>query len=583
MTKWGLILLLVLLSVNSHSQNYKKCYREINAGEYAEASNELYKKVKKKFNPLSYYFFGKLLSLENNSNRDLALAYSSIRFIYSDSSNYTLSKSKQNKYAHQFGFRFSNLKILHDNICRQALDSCRFNHTVKKYNFYINTFTTSPYLKIAIQERNELAWSIALSASTASSLKDFIKLYPDAEQIQEAKKLYDQFNYIESTVGKTSADYQKFLVENPENTYYNEAQNKYDQVLFEEETEDQSWVSYYRFLINHPDSHWSSIAWSKLKNADRNFLLPVLPDLTTYYNRKDFEIEIWEKLMHFKIFKIDSTIIQWFHACYSNHPYRNYFDSLLIMLSFRMQLIEHNGFYGYVNEKKDTIIYPVFDDGYNFNEGYAAVALGLEDKSVYGFINAYGQTVVSFSYDEVSSFKNGLAMVAAADSSGYTKYGFINPFEEFIIPMVYQDADTFSEGVTLLQNNAGMYGFLNEHGDTVLPFVYIDANDFSEGVAPVQIDSFWTFIKHNGTVSINKYFKGAFSFSDSLAAVKDSNGKWGYINHTGNWVIQPQFTFASAFKNGTAKVLMTGKTSKKNKTPLQVEKTINRYGVIQEQ
>ena len=48
------------------------------------------------------------------------------------------------------------------------------------------------------------------------------------------------------------------------------------------------------------------------------------------------------------------------------------------MLHIHLSLIEHNGFYGYVNDKGDTTIYPVYDDALNFSEGYAAVALGLD-------------------------------------------------------------------------------------------------------------------------------------------------------------------------------------------------------------
>ncbi len=79
-------------------------------------------------------------------------------------------------------------------------------------------------------------------------------------------------------------------------------------------------------------------------------------------------------------------------------------------------------------------------------------------------------------------------------------------------------------------------------------------------------------------MAIKKVFKCAFSFSDSLAAVKDVNGKWGYINHAGEWVITPQFEMASRFKNGEAVVYVLTKPTKKNKIVLQKEKLIDKTG-----
>ncbi len=459
MRKYLFALTILFISANTHSQNLNRCYRQINAGEYITASNGLYKIIKKKSHPLAYYFFAQLLSRVNNSDRDLAFAYSSLRFIYPDSSNNTFSKKKKKKYAYQYGFSYSNMKILHDEICRQALDSCRNKKTVTEFGFYLATYTTSPFLKIATQERNALAWTFAQSASNAGAINDFIKLYPDAFQIADAEKLYDQLNYMESTVGKTAADYQQFLNNNPSSPYFKEAKEKYERLFFEEETKDQSVFSYYRFLIDHTENPYYTDAWNKLKTEDRDFLLSVLPDLTTYYNGKDIEPDLWKTLLHLKLSKIDSININWFHALYPNHPYHNYFDSLLNMLSIHLHPIEHNGFYGFTNDKGDTAIYPVYDIVNDFAEGYAAVALGLEDQDVFGFINSFGQPVISFNYDDAYSFKNGLALVGAKDSSGEMKYGFINPFEDFVIPMSFEDADTFSESVTLLQNSVGLYGF----------------------------------------------------------------------------------------------------------------------------
>lgn len=553
----------------------------MNAGEYEKADAGLYQLTRKGKQPLTSFLFAELQSKPDNPNRSLELAYSNIHSIYPDTSVIGYKKAQKKKYAECYGFRFTNLKILHDEICSQALDSAKKTHTVTDYNNYLIIYTSSPFLKIAEVERNLLAWQNAFSENTASSIKNFIQSFPNAEQITEAKKRFDELNYMESTVGNTAAEYATFLQNNPNSPFFEDAKAKFELLQFSEETADSSSESYCTFLNQHSDNRYAAVAFKELVSKNiKSTINDCLKKLPQLYIRTELYNSIWLELLQLNINRIDSSAILHFLNEFPEFPFKEKTDSMFAMLSMKLIPIEHEGFYGFANENSDTIIYPVYDDVTEFSEGYAAVALGLEDQDVYGFINPFGQTVISFSYNEAYSFKNGLALVGAKDSSGSMKYGFINPFEAFVIPMNYQDADTFSEGVTLLQNTSGKYGFLNAQGDTVLPFAFTDANDFSEGVAPVELDTLWSFIHHDGTMAIKKVFRNAFSFSDSLAAVKDESGKWGYINHAGDWVIAPQFLSATSFNNGTATVLVLSKPTKKNKIPLQIEKVIDKTGKV---
>ncbi len=584
MRKFLRAFLFIFISINSNSQNIKKCYRQINAGEYEKADAGLYQLERKGKQPITTFLFAELLSKKDYSNRSLSLAYLDIHSLYPDTSGIIYSKSKKKKYANDFGFRYANFKTLHDEICHDALDSTRKKNTIDEYNFYLNTYTSSPFLKIAITERNVLAWNSAQSKNSAAAITEFIKLYPDAVQIPDAKKIYDQLNYMESTFGKTATDYSKFITNNPESPFLEEAKITYGKLLFNEETSDQTPESYYHFLINHPNNPFVNKAWEKLKATDRNLLTPLLPDLISVYNGTEIENDLWTTLLHHKITIIDSANIQSFSSEFPTNPFHSYLDSLLKSLSLKTKFFLLTDKFAVDFQITDTDSVTVFqfkyDDALEFSEGYAAVAITINDELKYGYINKFGETVVQFQYNDAFSFRNGLALVAVTGDSSDTKYGFINPFNEFIIPPVHEDADTFSEGLCLVRNEKGLYGFLNEEGVTALPFFFIDANDFREGIAPVQLDSSWTYINHDGTMAIKKVFKGAYSFSDSLAAAKDETGKWGYINHAGDWVIPPEYLSASSFKNGTATVLVLSKPTKKNKIPLQVEKVIDKTGKV---
>jgi hypothetical protein len=76
-------------------------------------------------------------------------------------------------------------------------------------------------------------------------------------------------------------------------------------------------------------------------------------------------------------------------------------------------------------------------------------------------------------------------------------------------------------------------------------------------LAAVKIDGKWGFIDKTGQMVIPPHFDGEAdfysgffaigpTFSEGLAAVK-IDGKWGFINKSGQMVIQPQFAKPSVF------------------------------------
>lgn len=54
-------------------------------------------------------------------------------------------------------------------------------------------------------------------------------------------------------------------------------------------------------------------------------------------------------------------------------------------------------------------------------------------------------------------------------------------------------------------------------------------------------------------------YQNVRSYSDGLAAVQQSNGRWGFINERQEWVIPAKFEDAKEFKNGKAAAKLNGK------------------------
>jgi serine/threonine-protein kinase len=81
--------------------------------------------------------------------------------------------------------------------------------------------------------------------------------------------------------------------------------------------------------------------------------------------------------------------------------------------------------------------------------------------------------------------------------------------------------------------------------------------NFSEGLAPVLVGDFetgkWGYIDSTGNMVIEPQFDNAYEFSDGIATVRIAD-KWGFIDMTGQHVIDPQFDDTWAFYGGIARV-----------------------------
>src|SRR5690242_16534941 len=74
---------------------------------------------------------------------------------------------------------------------------------------------------------------------------------------------------------------------------------------------------------------------------------------------------------------------------------------------------------------------------------------------------------------------------------------------------------------------------------------------------PVLVGDRWGYIDKSGNIVINPQFERAGTFSSGLAAVR--LGKWGYVDQSGKLVINPQFDEATAFQGGLAAVRFSGR------------------------
>lgn len=160
----------------------------------------------------------------------------------------------------------------------------------------------------------------------------------------------------------------------------------------------------------------------------------------------------------------------------------------------------------------------------------------------WGFVDPTGKIVIAPRFDGVEGeqvsrpcgwlvtigpaetvFHEGLAAVRIGK-----EWGYISKTGNIVIKPQFEAANPFSDGLACVQIG-GKCGFIDQSGTIVIPAKF-DYNHqrqmvFRSGVANVELDRKWGFIRKSGEYLIKPQFPFAWSFSEGLAPVFDSNSR----------------------------------------------------------
>ncbi len=223
--------------------------------------------------------------------------------------------------------------------------------------------------------------------------------------------------------------------------------------------------------------------------------------------------------------------------------------------------------FGYINYEGKLVIPLMYEDATEFSEGLAFV----KNKNIRGFIDTNNRLVIKLENMAGNTFKNGIADV---NDKNFLN-GFIDKSGKIVIPLEYNLLEHFSEGLAFavkgdtfgfinLRNKFEFYidayvskpfsdsvafvgklikqkmkwALINRKGEKITDYIFDDVKEFSEGVAPVLKDGRWFFIDKNGHEILSNDYNYIDKFVDGLAWVSLRNGKRGYIDHNGNFVVE---------------------------------------------
>lgn len=221
--------------------------------------------------------------------------------------------------------------------------------------------------------------------------------------------------------------------------------------------------------------------------------------------------------------------------------------------------VKIQGDWGFIDQGGELVIPARFGSARAFHEGLAAVEMGVKvervvrdhTESTWGFIDTHGEMVIEATYEWVGDFHEGLASVRVEG-----RYGFIDREGKLVIPTAWPGrVGHFSQGRAFVELGREQLGYLKPDGELAFTLEGVDTSGprhFSEGRVRVETaDGELRFHDRDGKLVLNLGEVFVRSFQEGLAVARVDR-KWGFIDASGAFVIEPIYSFAQGFRNGLA-------------------------------
>jgi len=195
--------------------------------------------------------------------------------------------------------------------------------------------------------------------------------------------------------------------------------------------------------------------------------------------------------------------------------------------------------FGYIDEKGNWAIQPVYEDAETFSEGLARVRV----KDLWGFIDSKGKLVIEPAFTKVKNFTNG-----SAGACKNNVWGIIDKSGKWLIEPKYNNADGFISGWARVKVG-DLWSYIDKNGNLIKSGPFRRAEPFMEGMARISIKEKWSFIDSLGNIITKEEFVNVGDFSDGFAWVRPKE-KVGYINKSGKPITEAKYDIIKEFNEG---------------------------------
>lgn len=213
--------------------------------------------------------------------------------------------------------------------------------------------------------------------------------------------------------------------------------------------------------------------------------------------------------------------------------------------------VRKNGKWGFIDKTGKLAIPNIFDSVRRFSEGVAAARIGVK----FGYIDKSGNFVIAQQFGRARHFIAGLAYVQIDGKRAY-----IDHRGKPIGGRMYDDLAQFAEGRAAFKAK-DKYGYIDEKGREAIAAQFDQAYNFRDGIAEVMVGSTKKTIDYSGkfvkTPLLYKEFWDGLDKEGLLGTYK--NGKYGFRDCSGRFVIIPSFDEVGFFDNGLCPVRVRDK------------------------
>ena len=219
-------------------------------------------------------------------------------------------------------------------------------------------------------------------------------------------------------------------------------------------------------------------------------------------------------------------------------------------------VFRHHGKYGLMDKEGRIVIEPKYDLLELLeNPMYARVTLDRQS----GVIDVNGKVVVPLEYDYVGRMSEDVIIVTRDGL-----YGCFDKTGKMIVPIERDEIREYAGGMARARNpQDNRFGFIDKDGKWVIGAFSDEVENFVDSCALVTT---WgkvgmVRLKQGGGLGgwvVPFAFDAGGSMSEGMAYM-GSQGKFGYINKSGEFVLPQKYSHATDFRKGMACVAMDGR------------------------
>lgn len=191
-----------------------------------------------------------------------------------------------------------------------------------------------------------------------------------------------------------------------------------------------------------------------------------------------------------------------------------------------------------------------YSDNYLFRDGRMPVK---QEDGKWQVIDDNG-AVKGMDYTDIRPFSNRCA--AVKDDNG--KWGYVDVKSNLIIECIYDYAGDFSQSGLAAVKLDNDYFYINKKGEKQFDKTFIDAQNFdTSSIAKVTTDKGVGLLNIHGEYVLQPgvYDElGNVAMENGYVAVKNDDGKWGYVDSLGNVVVECKYKSAKTFFRKNAMV-----------------------------